>query len=70
MEQLLTTIFSESGLFAAIAVGLIIYESRTNQSREIRYIETINNITTNVADKINHIEENLNTLIKEKNKNE
>lgn len=53
---LLEAIFSESGIFASLSVGLIIWQSKTNQDREKRYIDTINNITVNVSDKIVNIE--------------
>lgn len=56
MEELLQAVFSESGIFAAIAVGLIVWQSKTNQEREQRYIDTINNITVNISDKITNVE--------------
>lgn len=55
----LQTIFSESGIFAALAVGLIVWQSKTNQDRETRYIDTINNITANVSDKITNVENDI-----------
>ena len=54
--NMLQTIFSESGIFAALAVGLIVWQSKTNQERETRYIDTINNITVNVSEKITNVE--------------
>lgn len=56
---LLQNIFSESGIFAALAVGLIVWQSKTNQDRETRYIDTINNITVNVSDKITNVENDI-----------
>ena len=56
---ILENIFSESGLFASLAVGLIVWQSKTNQERETRYIDTINNITINVSDKITNVENDI-----------
>lgn len=55
-QQILQSVFSESGIFAALAVGLIIWQSKTNQERETRYIDTINNITVNISEKITNVE--------------
>lgn len=67
---MLEKIFSESGIFAALSVGLVFWESKTNQDREKRYIDTINNITVNVSEKLINVESDVQDIkiaIKERN---
>ena len=54
--QIIQTVLSTNGIFAALSVGLIVWQSKTNQDRETRYIDTINNITTNISEKITNVE--------------
>ena len=55
-KDLINSILTENGLFACLSIGLIIWQSKTNQDREKRYIDTINNITINVSEKITNVE--------------
>lgn len=62
--QILQQIFSQNGLIATLFSCMLYWVLKTNNDREQRYINTIDNLTTNVSDKINVIEDDI-TEIKE-----
>lgn len=53
---ILTAVFSQNGLVSALFTGMLCWVLKTNDERERRYISTIDNLTTNVSDKIGVIE--------------
>ncbi len=57
--QLLETVFSSNGLFATLCVGLIVWQSKTNQEREQRYIEMLNNVNSKIYDTMQNIQEDI-----------
>ncbi len=57
--NIIKTIFSEYGLIAGCFIGLAIWTLKTNNDRELRYLDTIDNLTVNVSDKINVIEDDV-----------
>lgn len=61
-SQILNAIFSENGLFATLFVGLVIWILKTNDEREKRYINTIDNLTTKVSEKIVKIEDDISEI--------
>lgn len=61
---ILTAICSEQGFVYALFTGMLIWVFKKNDEREKRYINTIDNLTVNVSDKINVIEDDI-TEIKE-----
>jgi len=59
MEEFLKLIFSEYGLIAGLFTALLWYTLKQNNDRELRYLDTIDNLTVNVSDKINVIEDDV-----------
>ncbi|ADZ82917.1 BhlA/UviB family holin-like peptide [Cellulosilyticum lentocellum] len=59
---ILTTVFSEYGLIATLFTGMLVWVLKTNNDREQRYITTIDNLTTNVSNKINVIEDDISEI--------
>lgn len=57
-----TAIFSQNGLLATLFTGLLAWVLKTNNDREQRYITTIDNLTTNVSNKINVIEDDISEI--------
>ena len=53
---ILTAVFSQNGLIASLFTGMLCWVFKKNDEREMRYISTIDNLTTNVSDKIGVIE--------------
>lgn len=52
-------IFSEYGLIAGCFIGLAIWTLKTNNDRELRYLGTIDNLTTNVSNEITVIKDDV-----------
>ncbi|MDA3731439.1 UviB-like protein [Niameybacter massiliensis] len=59
---LLTTIFSEQGFVYALFTGMLVWVFKKNDEREKRYINTIDNLTVNVSNKINVIEDDISEI--------
>lgn len=59
---ILTGILSESGFVYALFTGMLIWVFKKNDERELRYINTIDNLTTNVSEKINVIEDDISEI--------
>lgn len=59
---ILTGILSEQGFIYALFTGMLIWVFKTNNERETRYINTIDNLTTNVSEKINVIEDDISEI--------
>lgn len=59
---ILTGILSEQGFIYALFTGMLIWVFKTNNERETRYIATIDNLTTNVSDKIGVIEDDISEI--------
>lgn len=59
---ILTGILSEQGFVYALFTGMLIWVFKTNNERETRYINTIDNLTTNVSEKINVIEDDISEI--------
>lgn len=57
-----SAIFSQNGLLATLFTGLLAWVLKTNNDREQRYITTIDNLTTNVSNKINVIEDDISEI--------
>lgn len=59
---LLTSVLSEQGFIYALFTGMLIWVFKKNDEREMRYISTIDNLTTNVSEKINIIEDDISEI--------
>lgn len=59
---ILTGILSEQGFIYALFTGILIWVFKKNDEREMRYISTIDNLTTNVSEKINVIEDDISEI--------
>lgn len=59
---ILTGILSEQGFIYALFTGILIWVFKKNDEREQRYISTIDNLTTNVSEKIGVIEDNVSEI--------
>lgn len=51
-----------SGFVYALFTGMLIWVFKKNDEREKRYINTIDNLTVNVSDKINVIEDDISEI--------
>lgn len=60
--DILKPIFSEYGLIATLFTGMLVWVLKTNNDREQRYITTIDNLTNNVSNKINVIEDDISEI--------
>ena len=59
---ILTGILSEQGFIYALFTGMLVWVFKKNDEREQRYISTIDNLTTNVSDKISVIEDDISEI--------
>ena len=59
---ILTSILSEQGFIYALFTGMLVWVFKKNDEREQRYISTIDNLTTNVSDKISVIEDDISEI--------
>lgn len=59
---ILTGILSEQGFVYALFTGMLVWVFKKNDEREKRYINTIDNLTVNVSDKINVIEDDISEI--------
>lgn len=69
VEDIIQMIFTQEGLLSTLFVGLLLWVLKKNDDREVRYINTIDNLTKNVSEKIINIEDDIqdikDTLTKE-----